>query len=299
MRETLSRSIALVLTLSLTVNPGLALAQQSDPELDKGVRLVRQGEYAQAIIVLDQVARRLAGKPAQKGLAAQAYLNLGIAYVGEGQETLAKASFRDAISRDEALQLTAFDVSPKVRDLFQKAKDELAQQKPAAAPAKKGGGGKGALIVLGVLAVAGGGVAVAAGGGGGGGGDGSGAGSALPPGINFKGSTPASTGGSTISLANPGNGISLSFDIVHNRSQIGSVLQVALKTTAGTRCFDQTMSLPPDARANQGQPVPVNFFLRVGTADALCAAPFVTSSIAASLNTGLSAEFTAGYSFVR
>lgn len=279
------------LVAALLITGGaVASAQTQDADLERGTQLVKQGEYGQAILLLDQVARRLSAHPAQKRLAAQAYLSLGIAYLGEGQETLARASFRDAIIRDETLQLPAFDVSPKVRDLFQKAKDEITQQKAQTAPVKEGGGGKGLWIALGVLGVGGAGAAVALGGGGG---DGSGAGSALPPGISFNGGTPAV--GSTISLAS-GQTISLSFGVVHNRSQIGSVLQVVLRTAAGARCFDQSMGLAPDARANEGQSVPITFSLR--SAEALCPAPFTTTSLVATLDSGVTATFSASYVFV-
>jgi hypothetical protein len=170
-RFSASRGVAVLLAIWL---PASSLAQQQaiDPELEKGLRLVKQGEYGQAIIVLDPVATRLGKNPALKGQAAQAYLNLGIAYVGQGQEALASASFREAVVRDGTLQLNAFDISPKVRELFQKAKDDVAQQKAPVASEKKGGS-KTPLIVLGVLA-AGGGVALAASGHGGNNGSGNG-----------------------------------------------------------------------------------------------------------------------------
>ena len=162
-----TRILSLGLLLALAWSPIESLGQTaSDAGLEKGLQLVKQGENGQAIIVLDPVARRLAQNPALKKKAALAYLNLGIAYVGEGQEALAKASFREAVSRDETLQLSAFDVSPKVRDLFQKATDEMVQQRAAAAPVKKGGS-KAPWIIVGVAA-AGGGVALAAKGSGGG-----------------------------------------------------------------------------------------------------------------------------------
>lgn len=128
-----------------------------DPELARGIKLVEQGEYSQAILVLDGAALRL-DKRGDKPQAAQAHLYLGVADVGESQETLARASFREALTRDPNIALSAFDVSPKVRDLFQKAKDERAQQ---AAAAKKGGS-KTPWIILGVLASAGGGARRAA-----------------------------------------------------------------------------------------------------------------------------------------
>jgi hypothetical protein len=143
------------------------LAQSTEAELARGIRLVEQGEYAQAILVLDAVAQKRGRRPQDRSQAAQAHLYLGIAYVGEGQETLAKASFREALSRAPGLNLRAFDVSPKVREVFQRAKDELERQKTPPAARKKGGS-KALLIVVGGVALAGGGVAVAVGSGDGG-----------------------------------------------------------------------------------------------------------------------------------
>jgi hypothetical protein len=157
--------------LGLAVAAAAQAAPTSDPDLARGIRLVAQGEYAQAIIVLDAATQKLDRRPQDKALAAQAHLYLGIAYVGEGQETLAKASFREALTRAPNLNLRVFDVSPKVREVFQKAKDELEQQKARTADKKKGGS-KLPLILLG-LGGAGAAAAAATGGGGAGGSGGS------------------------------------------------------------------------------------------------------------------------------
>jgi hypothetical protein len=128
--------MSIVLVLALTLAPGAssAAAESPDAELARGIHLVEQGEYAQAIIVLDAVAQRLDKSPPRKKDAAQAYLHLGIAYVAEGQENLATTSFQKALARDAQLNLGAFDVSPKVREVFEKARREMA----AAGPKKKG-----------------------------------------------------------------------------------------------------------------------------------------------------------------
>jgi hypothetical protein len=157
------RSPYLFLACTVLAWPTAAHADGSEAELDRGIALVQEGEYAEAIIVLDAAARRLAKDPGQQLEAAQAYLHLGIAYVGEGQEALAKASFREAAACDADLVLTAFDVSPKVRELFQQARDELARDAAAASPGapEKKGGSKLPLILIGVGGAAAAGVAVA------------------------------------------------------------------------------------------------------------------------------------------
>jgi hypothetical protein len=172
--------------LALAVPLGAADAPL-DPEVEKGIRLVDDGDYDGAIVTLDAAARRLAADPARVRDLSQAYLHLGIAYVGKGHEAAAKAKFREAVSRIRDLTLSAERYPPKVIDLFEAARDEARVAAPAAAatpapvvratPAPKKGGSK-AILLVGGLALAGGGAALAGGGGGGGGG---GAATTTPP----------------------------------------------------------------------------------------------------------------------
>jgi tetratricopeptide (TPR) repeat protein len=168
--------------------PVLAAAQPApaDPALAEGIRLVEQGDYDAAILTLDNTARRLAADPARAKDLSQAYLYLGIAYMGKGHEAAARAKFREAVLRVKDLTLNPEDFPPKVIDAFEAARAEAMKAPaatetsagpaptsaaaPAPAPvAKKGGKSKTLWIVGGVGAAAAVGVAVAAGGGGGGG----------------------------------------------------------------------------------------------------------------------------------
>jgi hypothetical protein len=152
---------------------------QADPEVQKGVRSLAEGDYDAAIVALDAAARRLAADPARRQELAQAYLHLGIAYVGKGHEAAAKAKFRDALHEIHDLSLSAERFPPKVIDLFEAARAEMPAPAaartpapaaaPSPAPKKKGGGGKKAALIGGGVALAGGAAALAAGGGGGGG----------------------------------------------------------------------------------------------------------------------------------
>ena len=130
------RALALILVLGLATTgfPELPIA---DADVRRGIALVDDGEYDSAIIALDGAVRRLASTPghAMNDLA-EAYFYLGVAYLGKGQETSAKARFREAVRQ-------ARDMSPS--------------------PEK---GGKG-LLIVGAVVLAGGGAALAAGGGGG------------------------------------------------------------------------------------------------------------------------------------
>ncbi len=137
----------------------------SDPEVVRGIRQVDDGEYDAAILTLDNAARRLAKDPARAQDLPQAYIYLGIAYVGKGREAAAKAQFREALARINDLSLSAEKFPPKIVDLFEAAKAE-ARAGAGAPPPKKGGGSKG-LLIGGAVAAAAAGVALAAGGGGG------------------------------------------------------------------------------------------------------------------------------------
>ena len=161
------KALTLLLALGLTGTPQALLAQTpADPEVAKGVKLVDDGDYDGAIVTLDNAARRLAQDPAKAKELSQAYLYLGIAYVGKGHDAAAKAKFREAIGQIKDLTLSPDKFPPKVINVFEEARQEEAKNPTKAKTAqKKGGGGKAILIVGGLAAV--GGIAAAAGGGGG------------------------------------------------------------------------------------------------------------------------------------
>jgi hypothetical protein len=167
-------STALGLCLSLVFSPLAtdADAPPTDPEVVKGIKLVDDGDFDAAILTLDGAARRLATDPKQAKELSQAYLYLGIAYVGKGHEAAAKAKFREALGQIKDITLSPDKFPPRVIDVFEAARSESSQTAKAAAPApapapakKKGGSKKGLLIGVGVAAAAGG-IALAAGGGG-------------------------------------------------------------------------------------------------------------------------------------
>lgn len=167
-------TLRLCLAAALALTPAHGLSQTtpavSDPEVAQGIKLVDEGEYDAAIVILDAAARRLAQRPDQQKALSLAYLHLGIAYLGKGHETSAKARFRDALAQMRTLSVTPDRFAPRVVELFEKAREEMAAT-PAAtgsgpATDKKKGGGSKALLVVGGLAVVGGGIALAAGGGG-------------------------------------------------------------------------------------------------------------------------------------
>jgi hypothetical protein len=164
-RNALGALLALGLLGAVPVDAAQAPAGV-DPEVAKGIALVDEGDYDTAIVTLDGAARRLAVDGTKVKDLSQAYLYLGIAYVGKGHEAAAKAKFREAVSRIRDLTLSADRYPPKVIDLFEAAKEEArrdgtgpssAGRTPAPAEMEeRGGGGKKVLLIGGGAAVAGG-----------------------------------------------------------------------------------------------------------------------------------------------
>ena len=131
-------------------------------ELAKGVRQVEQGEYAAAVVTLDSAIRLLGKDPARAKDVARAYLYLGIAHAGAGQEQAARGDFCRAKRQNPSLKIELANPPPNVAKLFAEPCPTAAAA-PAAAPKK--GRSKTLPILLGVGAAAGVGIALAAGGG--------------------------------------------------------------------------------------------------------------------------------------
>lgn len=99
-------------------------AGAASPDLARGVRLVEEGDFEEAIEELDALVRQIKTSPVRGSELTQAYLYLGVAYVGLGHERLARARFLEALSHDKTAAI-AEDQSPKVLQLFRQALNEL------------------------------------------------------------------------------------------------------------------------------------------------------------------------------
>lgn len=167
-------SLAMAVVLAIVTIP--LSAQSIDADVQKGIAQVDEGDYDGAILTLDNAARRLTTDKAKSNDLAQAYLYLGIAYIGKGRDAAAKAKFREAVAQIKTLSLSADKFPPKVVDLFEAAKAEetSASAAPSPIPAASGGpapatpekkkGGSKAIFIVGGVAVAGGVAALAGGG---------------------------------------------------------------------------------------------------------------------------------------
>jgi TolA-binding protein len=113
--------------MSLAVSSAAAAEPPAvgEPEVRRGISLVDDGEYDSAIIALDGAVRRLAGTPGHSmNDLAEAYFYLGVAYLGKGQETSAKARFREAVQQMRDMSPSPEKFPPRVIELFEKAKEE-------------------------------------------------------------------------------------------------------------------------------------------------------------------------------
>jgi hypothetical protein len=158
-------AVALTSFLSVAANAATPAKPVPDPDLAKGIKHVQDGEYDDAIWVLDTASQRLAKDPEKAGDLAQAYLYLGIAYVGKGHDAAAKAKFRAALLGSKDLTLSADKFPPKVIDLFEAAREATRNEASTAPKAAGGGGSKKWLLIGGGVVAAGGAAAVLAGGG--------------------------------------------------------------------------------------------------------------------------------------
>ncbi len=140
---------SLVLGAALAVAPEPLPAQAGDPELVQGERQLREGDYEGAVTTLEPVARRLSSAPERSRDLVRVYVDLGVAYVALDQRDLARTRFGEALARDRNLKLSEAEYSPKVRSVFEEARQR----------ARQAGGRKGSkapYVVAGVAAAAGG-----------------------------------------------------------------------------------------------------------------------------------------------
>jgi len=140
---------SLILGAALAVAPVPLRAQADDPDLIQGERQLREGDYEGAVATLEAVARRLASAPERSRDLVRAYVDLGVAYVALDKRDLARARFGEALARDRSLKLSEAEYSPKVRAVFEEARQR-------ARPTGGRQGSKAPYIVAGVAAAAGG-----------------------------------------------------------------------------------------------------------------------------------------------
>lgn len=128
---------------------GAQPASGPTPGLADGIRQVKDGDFEGALATLDGAVRALAASPSASKDLAQAYVYLGVAYLGLGQETFARSKFRLALQRDPSLRLSPDEFAARAIRVFESARQAEATATDLRKEARKGRG-KGGLILLGV-----------------------------------------------------------------------------------------------------------------------------------------------------
>jgi hypothetical protein len=162
--------------LLLTVGLAIPLAAQpltaADPDVQRGVSQVEDGDLDGAVAVLDAAIKKLSAERGHEKDLAAAHLYLAMAHLGLSQIESAKVDVRAAWHNDRDMKLDPARFPPTLIRMYEETRREAsAKATPVptrtARPAvtRKGGGNTG--IVLGVLGGAAvvGGVVAAAGGG--------------------------------------------------------------------------------------------------------------------------------------
>jgi hypothetical protein len=161
------KALAAGLVLALLGSPASSQSPTEDT-LAKGIRLIGEKSYAAAATTLDAAIRELGKDPARAKDLGKAYLYLGVAHAGLGQNDAARADFCRAKRQDPALKADVANAPANVANLFAEPCGGAAASAAASSAPPKKGKSKTVPILIGVGAAAGIAVAVAAGGGDGG-----------------------------------------------------------------------------------------------------------------------------------
>lgn len=276
----------LCLVVSSMALAGVARSAQ-DPDLGTGIQQVKEGHFDAALLTLDGVVRRLEGQPGRKTETAQAYLYLGVAYVGLLQEVPARDKFKQALKYDPNLKPDPAEFPPRVIRVFEAAKKGSSKSVLIA------GGGIGAAGIAAVALLAGGSLgsvaAVQVGG------------ESPAPGvtpttrtgagsISFVSITPAP--GSTINGCSNGAtcSIAVAFNIVSDATISNVLFTVELMNSAGAVCLEGTSTARfGTIAAGQSTPVGHQSFR------SRCTTPFTTSTMRASVLSGTQVVFSQDY----
>jgi hypothetical protein len=100
-----------------------------DPALDRGEEQLRQMEWRDAIVTLEEVVRRLRTQPRQKSDLARAYFYLGVAHLELDEPTTATSSFLAALEQESKLRPPPAAFSARVLSFFNHVRT-MANEKP-------------------------------------------------------------------------------------------------------------------------------------------------------------------------
>jgi hypothetical protein len=90
-------------------------------DLERGIRLTREGDFEAAVAALQSAVKLLSGTSASRDLA-RAHTYLGVAHLNMGQDAAARADFQAALKADPKLTLSSSEFPPKVTQAFAAAR---------------------------------------------------------------------------------------------------------------------------------------------------------------------------------
>ncbi len=162
-----------LIVAALCGSPLLAYTVAADRELEEAKSLYRDARFPQAIARLQEAISQLRRLPPAEvsPRLADAHLHLALSYLGLSDTAAAKESLKDMARVDPSRRLDPDVYAPKVIELMQEARAEVARElrvkAGTGADTRAGGWSKSGPILLGVggIAATAGGLAVAAGGG--------------------------------------------------------------------------------------------------------------------------------------
>jgi tetratricopeptide (TPR) repeat protein len=99
----------------------------SDEYFERGLRQMAEGDFQEAILTLEPVARRL--KQADKGKElARAELYIGVAFLELNRQGSAKERFERALAADKSLKMPSTGFSPKTASFFATVREAFRQK---------------------------------------------------------------------------------------------------------------------------------------------------------------------------
>ncbi len=124
------RFVSCAFVALLLVNEGLAKTQGTSPVegvrgLTEAAQLISVGDYEGASRLLATLAPQLAGDPATRPRAVQAYILLATSEIALGHSSEARTSFLAALRIDPGIRITEKENSPKVVLVFNEALAEF------------------------------------------------------------------------------------------------------------------------------------------------------------------------------
>ena len=143
--------------IAVLATGSIRLASAADVDVSTGVRQIREGDLAAAVVTLDGVIQRGTDL-------AQAYLYKGVALVLLGQEEPAKVAFQSALSHQPDLRIAKGEQPDRVIRVFEAArtgKTKSVMERPSGAPRKAGMGAGTIGLITGAVLLAGGGAVAA------------------------------------------------------------------------------------------------------------------------------------------